>query len=50
MYFGDDGKPVFLPPVDGPAVTPSHPYQVDKAQQLVPEPPRPYAQYEDTFR
>lgn len=50
MYFGDDGKPVFLPPVDGPAVTPSQPYQVDTAQQLVPEPPRPYAQHEDTFR
>lgn len=50
MYFGDDGKPVFLPPVDGPAVTPSQPYQVDTAQQLVPEPPRPYAQHQDTFR
>lgn len=50
MYFGDDGKPVFLPPVDGPTVTPSRPYQIDTAQQLVPEPPRPYAQYKDTFR
>ena len=26
------------------------PYQIDTAQQLVPEPPQPYAQYEDTFR
>jgi hypothetical protein len=50
MYFGDDGKPVFLPPVDGPTVTRSLPYQIDSAQQLVPEPPQPYTQYEDTFR
>ena len=50
MYFGDDGKPVFLPPVDGPTVTPSQPYQIDTAQHLVPEPPQPYTEYEDTFR
>jgi hypothetical protein len=50
MYFGDDGQPVFLPPVDGPTVTPSQPYQIDTAQHLLPEPPQPYADYEDTFR
>ena len=28
----------------------SQPYQIDTAQHLVPEPPQPYAEYEDTFR
>ena len=49
-YFGDDGKPVFLPPVDGPTGTPHKPYSVDTAQRLVPEPPQPYGDFEDTFR
>jgi hypothetical protein len=49
MYFGDDGKPVFLPPVDGPTVTRSFPYRIDAAQELVPEPPEPYADFTDTF-
>lgn len=49
MYFGDDGKPVFLPPVEGPCVTPSYVYHIDTAQQLVPDPPRPYTTWEDTF-
>jgi len=43
-------RPVFLPPVDGPTITPSQPYRIDTAQQLVPEPPQPFAEYEDTFR
>ncbi len=50
MYFGDDGKPVFLPPVQGETVTPSWPYAIDSAQQLVPAPPRPYSEFDDTFR
>jgi hypothetical protein len=49
MYFGDDGKPVFLPPVEGSTITPSYPYGIDKAQELVPEPPRPYREFDDTF-
>jgi hypothetical protein len=35
-YFGDDGKPVFLPPVDAPGQTPHQPYAIDTAQQLFP--------------
>jgi hypothetical protein len=50
MYFGDDGTPVFLPPVDGPTVTPSYPYETTTSQGLVPEPPQPYSEFEDTFR
>jgi hypothetical protein len=50
-WFGDDGQPVFLPPVDGPIVTDAYaPYANDTAQTLAPEPPRPYDTFEDTFR
>jgi hypothetical protein len=50
-WFGDDGKPVFLPPVDGPIVTGTYtPYSNDTAQTLDPEPPLPYDDFEDTFR
>jgi SnoaL-like domain len=50
MYFGDDGKPVFLPAVDEPTVTPSYPYETTTSQALVPEPPQSYTKFEDTFR
>ena len=49
MSFGYAGKPVFLPTVAGPCVTPSYVYSIDGAQQLVPEPPLPYEQFSDTF-
>jgi hypothetical protein len=50
-WFGDDGVPVFLPTVDGPIVTDKYtPYSNDTAQTLDPEPPRAYADFEDTFR
>ncbi len=50
MYFGDDGKPVFMPPVEAPTTMPSEPYRIDGRQELVPEPPQPYTDFEDTFR
>jgi hypothetical protein len=50
MYFGEDGAPVFMPPVDGPTVTTASPYRIGGRQELVPEPPQPYARFEDTFR
>jgi hypothetical protein len=50
-WFGDDGVPVFLPPVDEPVSTTNyHPYANDKVQVLEPEPPLPYDRFEDTFR
>lgn len=49
MYFGDDGKPVFLPPVEGPTVTPSFPYEIHTSQSLNPPPPLPYTEFDDTF-
>jgi hypothetical protein len=49
MYFGDDGKPVFYPPVNGPTVTRTFPYELHTSQQLVPEPPQPFGDIPDTF-
>jgi hypothetical protein len=49
-WFGDDGVPVFLPDTDEPVQTRYRPYANDRAQTLDPVPPRPYAEFEDTFR
>ncbi len=49
-WFGDDGVPVFLPNVDAPVQTHYLPYGTDRAQTLDPEPPLPYAEFEETFR
>jgi hypothetical protein len=49
-WFGDDGVPVFLPPVDEPVDDEYHPYANDRAQTLDPVPPTPYAEFEDTFK
>jgi len=42
MYFGDDGKPVFMPPADEPVRDTNHPYSPSTVQQLQPVPPEPY--------
>lgn len=52
-WFGDDGVPVFLPPVDSPVETTYLPYGNDRVQTLDPMPPAPYATWtddQDTFR
>jgi SnoaL-like domain len=49
-WFGDDGVPVFLPPVDAPAPTHYEPYANDRAQTLDPVPPLPYREFTDTFQ
>jgi hypothetical protein len=49
MYFGDDGKPVFMPPPDEPATSRSFPYRPDQRQTLEPEPPVPYTTFVETF-
>lgn len=49
-WFGDDGVPVFLPPVDAPVETRYEPYRNDTAQTLDPVPPLPYRDFEDTFK
>ena len=50
MYFGDDGKPVFMPPADQPVPSRYVPYHPATRQTLEPLPPLPYGTFEDTFR
>jgi hypothetical protein len=47
MYFGDDGKPVFMPPADEPATDTSHPYSPSTVQQLQPKPPVQYGTFSE---
>ena len=49
MYFGDDGKPVFMPPAEQPVKNPYWPYRPDTIQTLVPEPPKPYQSHDGNF-
>jgi hypothetical protein len=49
MYFGDDGRPKFMPPPDAPATEPADRYAPDKCQRLQPRPPVPYGTFDDTF-
>jgi len=49
MYFGDDGKPVFMPPADEKVKHPYTPYRPDTSQTLVPEPPKPYGTHSGDF-
>lgn len=49
MYVGENGKPVFMPPVDGPAVVRSNTYRTDTAQSLDARPPEPYRTFSETF-
>ena len=49
MYFGDDGKPVFMPPADEPVSSENHPYSPSTVQKLEPEPPTPHDTFVDTF-
>jgi hypothetical protein len=50
MYFGDDGKAVFMPPADEPVPTEYHPYHPSSRQTLEPEPPAPYESFVDTYQ
>lgn len=49
MYFGDDGKPVFMPPADEPVPSTNHPYSPQTVQKLEPAPPVPHATFTDTY-
>ena len=49
MYFGDDGKPVFMPPADQPVPDENHPYSPSTVQKLEPVPPVPHHTFDDTF-
>jgi hypothetical protein len=49
MYFGEDGRPKFMPPPDAPATEPAERYAPDRRQQLQPRPPVPYGTFSETF-
>lgn len=49
MYIGDDGRPVFMPAPDAPALTQANPYRIDRGQTLDLRPPEPYYTFADTF-
>ena len=49
MYFGDDGKPVFMPPADEPVPAEYHPYSPSTRQTLDPQPPVPHQTFVETF-
>lgn len=49
MYVGEDGKPVFMPKVDGPAKVLSNTYRTDTSQKLEARPPEPYRTFSETF-
>ena len=48
-YFGDDGKPVFMPPVDAPPKSLAYPYQTNRPTLLEPALPKPYRSFSETF-
>jgi len=49
MYLGDDGKPVFMPPVDGPPKSLAYPYRPNGRIELQPSLPVPYDTFNHTF-
>jgi hypothetical protein len=50
MYFGDDGKPVFMPPADEAVPREYDPYSPSARQTLDPLPPVPHDTFVDTFK
>ena len=48
-YFGEDGVPVFMPPVDGPPKNVANSYLTTESMQLVPALPEPYETFSETF-
>lgn len=49
MYFGEDGKPRFMPPPDEPANHTAERYRPEESQTLDPRPPEPYRTFTETF-
>ena len=48
MYFGNDGKPVFMPKPDAPVTILNNPYRTDRSQTLDAVPPQPYKTFSET--
>ncbi|MDA8348915.1 MAG: nuclear transport factor 2 family protein [Pseudomonadota bacterium] len=48
-FFGEDGKPVFMPPVDGPPKATAYSYRTDRSSQIEPPLPEPFDRFSETF-
>lgn len=48
-YFGDNGEPVFMPPVDAPPKNIAYSYRTDRAFEIQPPLPAPYRTITETF-
>ena len=48
-YFGDDGKPVFMPPVDAPPKSLAYGYRTNHPTRLEPPLPSPYRTMSESF-
>ncbi len=48
-FFGEDGKPVFMPPVDGPPKSTAYSYQTDRSSEIEPPLPEPFRTFSETF-
>lgn len=49
MYFGENGRPVFMPKPDGPVTMRNNPYRTDAGQNIDAPPPVPYRTISETF-
>jgi hypothetical protein len=49
-YFGEGGEVFYMPSPNEPVKTKHWPYRNDLAQELSPNPPKPYDTFEETFR
>ena len=49
MYFGENGRPIFMPKPDAPVTMRNNPYRTDTGQTLDAPPPVPYRTFSETF-
>ena len=49
MYFGEDGRPKFMPKPDAPSTHNAERYSPTRSQELNPRPPVPYRTFSETF-
>lgn len=49
MYFGEDGRPKFMPEPDAPSNRDAERYRPDRVQQLEPRPPKRFSTFSETF-
>jgi hypothetical protein len=48
-FFGEDGRPVFMPPIDAPPKSTAYSYQTDRSSEIEPPLPEPFRTFSETF-